>query len=475
MKSNPTPSPHYRLIRFLLVACALVLLVGLFSRRGEELGPDLSEIATSERQDGGSSKEASAHRFSRGTTRPAASAEEIVAAKVGQFAQNRRIIAQRIADRLSRKMPADVEAFFAAVEAGRWDEIKARWEVLAKHSGQYANHEATEGTAPYAKPGSQDDLNPYWQAVLDAYGVAEQAHGWPAQKLLDYGNAVLDSLRPGMVYVGGTDSGRWIPELLNETSGGEQHVILTQNALADGRYGDWLRELYGERLATFSAEDSQRVFEEYTADARKRLEHDQQFPDEPKQVRPGEDIKLADGRLQISGQTAVMSINERLLQFLMVKNPDLSFAIQESFPLKGTYADAIPLGPLMELSAQEPFTQERAAQSIDYWRVQSQNVLADPEAVGSPSALKSYSHDAVSAANLLAARGFTAEAEQGYRIGLQLWSGNSESTLGLVNLLHSTGRTEEARRIMDAFAQQHPDSKLDEARAVLRGPKPDKP
>ena len=52
-----------------------------------------------------------------------------------------------------------------------------------------------------------------WQAVHETYGVAEVAHDWPAQKLLDYGQAVLDSLRPGMVYVGGTDAGRFIPTL----------------------------------------------------------------------------------------------------------------------------------------------------------------------------------------------------------------------------------------------------------------------
>jgi hypothetical protein len=47
----------------------------------------------------------------------------------------------------------------------------------------------------------------------------------PAQKLLDYGNAVLGALRPGMVYVGGTDPGRWIPTLLNETSESERHIV----------------------------------------------------------------------------------------------------------------------------------------------------------------------------------------------------------------------------------------------------------
>jgi len=127
-------------------------------------------------------------------------------------------------------------------------------------------------------------------------------------------------------------------------------------------------------------EDSRQAFKDYLTDAQKRLEHDQQFPDEPKQVRPGEDIRVTDGKVQVSGQIAVMSINEKLLQALMEKNPNLSFAIQESFPLKGTYADALPLGPLMELRAQDgqnTFTPERAAQSLSYWRNMAQHGATD--------------------------------------------------------------------------------------------------
>src|SRR5206468_7992143 len=118
----------------------------------------------------------------------------------------------------------------------------------------------------------------------------------------------------GMVYVGGTDPGRFIPTLLNETSDGERHIVLTQNALADNTYLEYANFLYGDRLATLSKEDSQRAFQEYLTDAQKRLTHDQQFPNEPKQVRPGEDIQMVDNRLQVSGQIAVMAINEKLLQ-----------------------------------------------------------------------------------------------------------------------------------------------------------------
>ena len=197
-------------------------------------------------------------------------------------------------------------------------------------------------------------------------------------------------------------------------------------------------------------------------DDKKRFDHDQQFPDEPKQVRPGEDIKIADGKVQVSGQVAVMMINERLLGMLMDKNPDRSFAIQESYPLTGTYPGALPLGPLMELRAADgpdSFTAERAAQSLDYWRNRAEQILADPEAAGSDAALKSYSHDTVTAANLLAAHDFNAEAEQAYRLATQLWPASPEAVGDLAALLNHTGRENEAQQLLDDFNRQHPDER----------------
>jgi hypothetical protein len=332
---------------------------------------------------------------------------------------------------------------------------------MAKRSGQY------EGSS------HSPELDPFWPSVLDAYGVAEQAHLWPAQKLLDYGHAILDSLKPGMVYVGGTDNGRWIPELLNDTSDGEHHIIVTQNALADSRYLEFVSDLYGDHLTTLTQEDSQRAFQQYMEDAQKRLQHDQQFPDEPKQVRPGEDIKVVDGRVQVSGQVAVMAINERLLGMLMDKNPDRSFALQESFPLKGTYADALPLGPLMELRArddQNSFTAERAAQSLDYWRNIAQQVFWDPDAARSDVALRTYSHDTVAAGNLLAAHDFTAEAEEAYRMATQLCPYSPESVGRLADLFARTGREIEARQLTEDFSRQHPEQakEMEKASAAWR-------
>ncbi|MBI4658551.1 MAG: tetratricopeptide repeat protein [Verrucomicrobia bacterium] len=438
----------------LIIGCAFVILIG-FPRapRPHESAPTLASTdATRAGVSVPSPRVEHSRLFSRRSSpAPAPTAQEIVAGKLSQFARSRREFAHALARRHGVEVSDDVERFFTAVESGVWEEIDAAFNRI---NGGDSSAGASDKRSPA--------ILHLWPAIIDAYGAAEQVHDWPAQKLLDYGNAVLGSLRPGMVYVGGTDNGRWIPELLNDTSDGERHIIITQNGLADSTYLEYLWLQYDDRLITLSQEESERAFQEYVADAEKRLRHDQEFPDEPKQIRPGEDIRSVDGKIQVSGQAAVMAINEKLLQTLMAKNPDLSFALQESFPLKNTYADALPLGPLMELRAQDgqnSFTPERAAQSLDYWRNTADQVLTDPAAAGSAVALRSYSHDTVAAANLLAAHGFLGQAEQAYRLAAQLWPGNPESAGGLADILGRSGREQEARQILADFTRNYPDQR----------------
>ncbi len=392
--------------------------------------------------------------------------EEIVTGKLATFGRSRRELTDALARRQGIEVPDAVKRFFDAVESGNWDEIDARFKEI--NGGDSSSSHGAD-----RPPG----VNELWSPIIDAYGAAEQVHEWPAQKLLDYGNAILDSLRPGMVYVGGTDNGRWIPELLNDTSDGEQHVVITQNGLADGRYLEYVTELYADRLATLTAKELQSVYQNHIADAQKRREHDEQFPDEPKQLRPGEDIQIVDGKVRLSGAPAVMALNEKLLQAFMEKNPDLSFAAQESIPMKSTYADALPLGPLMELRARNDenvFTSERAAQSVDYWRTTAENILANSEAIGSTTTLKAYSHDINSTANLLAAHNFAAEAEQAYRLSTQLWPENADAATGLARVLASAGRAEEARRVLDDFSKAYPTqhTTIETARMTFLGTAP---
>src|SRR5581483_10331432 len=85
-----------------------------------------------------------------------------------------------------------------------------------------------------------------------------------------------------------------------------------------------------------------------------RLQHDLQRPNEPKQLRPGEDVnrqikpgedvQVADNRIQINGQTAVMSINGLLTKVIFDHNPTNEFFVEESFPLDWMYPYLTPFG-----------------------------------------------------------------------------------------------------------------------------------
>ncbi len=461
--STPPPDPGPRpLAPWLLGAgCLLITLIGILltvvrgdrSDRSAELGATALATAAQPSPTWRATFPVRGSGF-----RPTLTAAAVVTNKLAQFARDRRAIVHAMAERFKVQVPADMERFFDAVEAGRWEELKS---LFASMQEQRKTGERPEGSEVL------------WPAIHETFGVAEVAHNWPAQKLLDYGETVLGSLRPGMVYVGGTDPGRFIPTLLNETAEGARHVVLTQNAFADGTYLDYTSFLYADRLATLTKDDSQQAFQDYLADATKRAAHDQQFPNEPRQLKPGEDVRITTNegggqRKQVSGQVAVMAINEKLLQALMAKNPDASFALEESSPLKSTYANAAPLGPIMELRTPDPqnaFNADRATQSVDYWRATAQQLLADPEATGSPDALKAYSKMATGQAALLADHNYPAEAEQAYRFATEICPYNSEAVFRYVNLLAGQNRIADAMPVVETATKADPENQ--QFRALL--------
>jgi len=444
-----SPSGGSRWPRLAAVAALLIALLAILIRHGgrESLSSRPMHGTAASNPIGNATP--SPFFMQGGHKRPAktpASPEEIVARKLGQFARSRREIARAMARNANVTVSDDVERFFDAVENNRWDDADALFKLLRSHSGR-------DGGTP------SPDVAALWAPILETFGVAEQAHAWPAQELLDYGNAVLGSLPPGMAYVGGTDPGRFIPTLINETSDGEHRIVITQNGLADAGYLGYLNFLYGDQATTLTADDSQKAFQDYLTDAQKRLAHDQQFPDEPKQLLPGENVTTVDGKVQVSGQVAVMAINERLLQAFMQNNPDLPMALEESFPLKSTYGSASLIGPITQLRAgdgNQALTPDVADQSLDYWRNTAQTLISDPNTPDGSDPRKAYAKMADAQANLLADHNYDTQAEQAYRLALQIYPGNPESTYGLAGLLDRTGRGQEAAQLLSSFQQNYP-------------------
>ena len=103
-----------------------------------------------------------------------------------------------------------------------------------------------------------------------------------------------------------------------------------------GVYPD--REIYIPSL-----EDSQRCFQQYMEDVQHRMQLNQ--------LTPGENVSVdPNGKMQVSGQVAVMMINGLLCKVIFDHNPNNEFFIEESFPLPWMYPYETPFGIIMKIN-----------------------------------------------------------------------------------------------------------------------------
>jgi hypothetical protein len=140
-----------------------------------------------------------------------------------------------------------------------------------------------------------------------------------------------------------------------------------------GVYPD--REIY---IAT--PDDSQRCFTEYLADAQKRLQHDMQFPNEPRQIRMGEDVRATpDGKVTVAGQIAVMAINGLITKVMFDQNPKNEFFVEESFPLEWMYPHLTPFGIIMKINREPLGTLSEDILRRDhlFWKQYSKRLTGD--------------------------------------------------------------------------------------------------
>jgi tetratricopeptide (TPR) repeat protein len=131
-----------------------------------------------------------------------------------------------------------------------------------------------------------------------------------------------------------------------------------------GVYPD--REMY-----TATPEDSQKCFQEYLADAQRRLQANQ--------LKPGEDVKVIDNRVQVSGQVAVMAINGLLTKVMFDHNPKNDFFVEESFPLDWMYPHLTPFGIIMKINRQPlpELTDDIVKKDHDFWSQYSNRLIGN--------------------------------------------------------------------------------------------------
>ena len=274
---------------------------------------------------------------------------------MARFAAAKETQARELADSQANKAPSLVWSFFDAVRVDDWETATNLFARLDVMKGARANP-APDSPAFALR-------QPVWATIAETYGAYEAFQNWDNKWLRRFGREVIDSIPKESIYFGGTDPGRFIISALSESHrDGEPFFTITQNQLADASYLDYVRRMYGSKIQIPSVEDLRKVFQDYVADARERLRTGR--------LKPGEDVRIVDEQVQVSGQVAVMELNARLTKIIFSRNQGREFYVEESFPLDWMYPYLSPHGLIFKLNSTPlaGLRKETVERNEDYWR-----------------------------------------------------------------------------------------------------------
>ena len=117
--------------------------------------------------------------------------------------------------------------------------------------------------------------------------------------------------------------------------------------------------------------ESQKAYEEYYEDAQRRAKLGQ--------LKPSEDFRVIGDHIQVSGQGAVMAINGLIAKNIFDRNPTHEFYIEESFALDWMYPHLSPYGIILKINREplKELTEEMLSKDHQFWRRYSERLVGD--------------------------------------------------------------------------------------------------
>ena len=288
-----------------------------------------------------------------------------------------------------------------------------------------------------------------------------------------YGRDMLADLPKDAFVFGGTDPGRFVPTymILSESFEKPKHkrdpnfdrrdlYIITQNALADAFYNQYIRNHYSaERPAPRGWIDRWLGRDKHYPTAHLILPRQEdimalyQAAVEAKQKNPAAPDPNADPTV----------LNSMVAEWIWQRNKDQRpFFVEESFPMEWSYPNAVPHGLCYEIK-RDPvaaLTPEQIQADMQYWRSYIDKLKADPGFVDDIDAQRSFSKLRNTGGNIYKWRNLASPAEQAYRQALELWPGNTETLNNFSDLLLRQGRSGELRDILSKAVKADPNNGL---------------
>jgi tetratricopeptide (TPR) repeat protein len=132
-------------------------------------------------------------------------------------------------------------------------------------------------------------------------------------------------------------------------------------------------------IHTASLEELTQCESDYTKDTRARYLHDRDHPNEPKQIKSGEDVSVnARGELMFGGVLVVMGINGFVTQAMFDANPDHEFYVEESYPMDWMYPNLTPFGIIMKVNRKPlELTEEVMQRDHVFWSEYSSRLVGN--------------------------------------------------------------------------------------------------
>jgi tetratricopeptide (TPR) repeat protein len=253
---------------------------------------------------------------------------------------------------------------------------------------------------------------------------------------------------PNAIFFGGTDPGRFVPTYMIYSARVREDVyLITQNALADNTYMSVMRDLYGDQIWIPAQPDSTRAFQRYVEEV--------QSGKRPKNA----ELKIEDGRVQVSGALGVMEINGILAQMIFeYNNYKHDFYVEESYVIPWMFPYLTPHGLIMKINRETTaLSPEVVRDDQDFWDWYSRRLHDDGMFRRDVCARKSFSKLRSAIGGLYRSRGMFDEAENAFQQARILYPLSPEATFRLAQeVLITRGRFEEARDLMAEFYRQDP-------------------
>jgi tetratricopeptide (TPR) repeat protein len=298
-----------------------------------------------------------------------------------------------------------------------------------------------------------------------------------------YGHDMLKDLDRDAVVYGGTDPGRFVPTYMifvesfqpkrwREDPDFDRRdlYIITQNALADQTYMNYIRDHYDvtrpkmdqwyhhlfgrdktypvEPLRLPTREEFETVFEQV-------IEANKDSP----WIKMDRDSQGNVRQASVQGVEGVFAINAAIAQWIFEQNKGRhTFYVEESYPLQWMYPYLEPCGLIMKLNKEPKDHMDPKVVIRDriLWDKLVADLLSNPRFCRDDVARKTYSKLRSSLGGLYANRNMPVESERAYLQSLDFYPASAEARSRLLELYTAENRFNEAIRLCEEWRNLDP-------------------